>query len=173
MIRKAELKDLSHIAMLYDSVIDFQSENGNYMSWQKGVYPTKETAELGFSNNTLYVYELDGIIRGSMILDFEQSEEYLLLNWLSNGDSQKALIIHTLCVDPNFMGLGIASEMLEFTKALASQLGCSSIRLATNSKNLAAIRLYEKNGFSTVGFGRVLLDSKIECPRQCFMEYVI
>ena len=69
--------------------------------------------------------------------------------------------------------MGIGTEMLSFAKKLAEELNCSSIRLATNSKNTGAINLYEKNGFVTVGDDKVLLDGKISCPRQCFMEYVI
>ena len=33
--------------------------------------------------------------------------------------------------------------------------------------------LYEKNGFMIVGYSQALLDGKISCPRQCFMEYVL
>ena len=71
------------------------------------------------------------------------------------------------------MGMGIASEMLTFAKELALKLNCASIRLATNSKNLGAISLYEKNGFSIIGYEKAVLDGKISCPRQCFMEYII
>ncbi len=173
MIRKAEQKDISLIAELYDSVIDYQNANGSYMSWKKGIYPTIETAELGFSLGTLYVHDNDKQIGGSMILDCNQSEEYYSIDWKTKNDPRNALVIHTLCVDPDYMGIGIASDMLSFAKELAKSLNCASIRLATNSKNLGAINLYEKNGFSIVGYNQSLLDGKITCPRQCFMEYVI
>ena len=71
------------------------------------------------------------------------------------------------------MGIGIATEMLSFAKKLACELNCASIRLATNSKNLGAVNLYEKNGFVIIGYNQAMLDGKINCPRQCFMEYVI
>ena len=173
MVRKAEQKDIFPIAKLYDSVIDYQKENGSYMSWQKGVYPTAETAEIGFSLGTLYVFDENDKIEGSVILDCDQPDEYLSVEWQTESAPNKALIIHTLCVDPDYMGMGVATEMLSFAKELAASIGCTSIRLATNSKNSGAINLYQKNGFSIVGYGRVLLDSKIECPKQCFMEYVI
>ena len=173
MIRKAEEKDISLIAELYDTVIDYQNANGSYMSWKKGIYPTVETAELGFSLGTLYVHDNGTQIGGSVILDCNQSEEYYSIDWKTKNDPRNALVIHTLCVAPEHMGMGIATEMLTFAKELAASLNCASIRLATNLKNLGAISLYEKNGFSIVAYGRVLLDSKIECPKQCFMEYVI
>ena len=74
MVRKAEQKDIFPIAKLYDSVIDYQKENGSYMSWQKGVYPTAETAEIGFSLGTLYVFDENDKIEGSVILDCDQPD---------------------------------------------------------------------------------------------------
>ena len=173
MVRKATQHDISAIAALYDAVIDYQNANGGYMSWIKGVYPTKKTADDALTLDKLYVFDSNGKIAGSVILDCIQGADYELLNWQTKYDTREALVIHTLCVAPDFMGMGIASEMLTFAKELARELNCASIRLATNSKNSGAISLYEKNGFSIVGYEKALLDGKISCPRQCFMEYVI
>ena len=173
MIRKATLKDINLIANLYNRVIDYQAANGSYMSWIKNVYPTHKTAADALSLDTLYVYDLNGKITASVIFDCIQPEEYKKIAWKTANDLRKALIVHTLCVDPDFMGMGIATEMLSFAKELAKALDCSSIRLATNSKNDGAIHLYEKNDFIIIGYDEVLLDGKINCPRQCFMEYVV
>ena len=173
MIRKATKNDITAIAKLYDDVIDYQSQNGGYMSWIKNVYPTQKTADDALLLDTLYVYEVDKKIAGSVIFDCIQPIEYKAIGWKTAEDTKDALVIHTLCVDPKYMGMGIGTEMLSFAKKLAEELNCSSIRLATNSKNTGAINLYEKNGFVTVGYDKVLLDGKISCPRQCFMEYVI
>ena len=173
MIRKATSKDIISIAALYDRVIDYQAENGGYMSWIKNVYPTEKTASDALLLDTLYVYDANGKIAGSVILDCIQPNEYKTLNWKTSSDGRDAVVVHTLCVDPEFMGMGIASEMLSFTKNFAKALNCASIRLATNSKNTGAINLYEKNGFAIVGYNQVLLDGKISCPRQCFMEYIL
>ena len=173
MIRKATTNDISLIAKLYNDVIDYQAANGSYMSWIKNVYPTDKTAYAALSLGTLYVYDHSGMIAGSVILDRIQSNEYKSLSWNTANDNRDALVIHTLCVDPNHMGMGIATSMLTFAKELAKKLDCASIRLATNSKNHGAINLYEKNGFMIVGYSQALLDGKISCPRQCFMEYVL
>ena len=173
MVRKATKNDIAAIAELYDKVIDYQSANGGYMSWIKNVYPTNKTAQDALLLDTLYVFDEGGNVRGSVILDCIQPTEYEALPWETKDIDADAVVIHTLCVDPDFMGLGIASEMLTYAKKLAKSLGCASIRLATNSKNVIAISLYEKNGFSITGYNKVLLDGKISCPKQCFMEYVI
>lgn len=173
MIRKATSKDINSIATLYNRVIDYQEANGGYMSWIKNVYPTEKTASDALMLDTLYVADIDGFIAGSVILDCVQTDDYKSLNWKTANDERDALVIHTLCVDPDYMGIGIATEMLSFAKKLAKSLNCSSIRLATNSKNIGAIILYEKNGFIIIGYNQSILDGKIACPRQCFMEYVI
>ena len=173
MIRKATINDIASIARIYNDVIDYQNANGSYMSWIKNVYPTKKTALDALSLDTLYIYIENEKIAGSVILDCIQPSEYKKLSWKTAEDTRDALIIHTLCVDPKYMGMGIATEMLSFAKSLAKELNCSSIRLATNSKNIGAIHLYEKNDFSIIGYNKALLDGKIDCPRQCFMEYVI
>ncbi len=173
MVRKATENDITAIAELYNKVIDYQNANGGYMSWIKNVYPTAKTAQDALSLESLYVFDVDGYVRGSVILDCIQPVEYEKLPWKTKTIKADALVIHTLCVDPDHMGMGIASEMLTYSKELAKSLNCASIRLATKSINVIAISLYEKNGFETVGFDKVLLDGKIECPKQCFMEYVI
>lgn len=173
MIRKATKSDIAYIARLYDDVIDYQSANGGYMSWIKGLYPTQKTAEDALLLDRLYVFAEDDEIKGSVILDCEQPIEYSEVDWESKNDMRPALVIHTLCVAPKYMGIGVATEMLSFAKELASSLNCASMRLATNSKNSGAIHLYKKNGFTVIGYDSVLLDGKIQCPRQCFMEYLI
>ena len=173
MIRKATKNDTAAIAILYDKVIDYQNANGSYMSWIKGVYPTEQTAIDACALDTLYVFEEGGNIKGSVILDCNQPTEYENISWKTKSVSNQALVIHTLCVDPEYMGMGIASEMLTYSKVLAKSLNCASIRLATNSKNVIAISLYEKNEFITIGYDKVLLDGKINCPKQCFMEYIL
>ena len=173
MVRKATKKDTASIATLYDKVIDYQSANGGYMSWIKGVYPTEQTAIDACDLDTLYVFEEDGNIKGSVILDCDQPTEYENISWKTKSIEKNALVIHTLCVDPDYMGMGIASAMLSFSKELAKSFDCASIRLSTNSKNVIAISLYEKNEFFIVGYDKVLLDGKISCPKQCFMEYVL
>ena len=173
MIRKATLEDINSIAELYDRVIDYQAANGGYMSWIKNLYPTSKTASDALSLDTLYVYDTNGKIAASVILDCVQPDEYKAIKWETASDMRDAIVVHTLCVDPEFMGMGIASEILSFAKKLAKSLDCASSRLATNSKNSGAIQFYEKNGFTIIGYDKVLLDGKISCPRQCFMEYVI
>ena len=173
MIRKATPDDISSVAALYDKAIDYEDTHVKYTSWQKGVYPTVDTARLGHKNSSLYVYELDGRIVASVILDTHQPPEYKHIDWQITLSYKQALVIHTLCVDPELSGSGIGSAIVDFAKQLAKENGCLALRLNTTARNLIASRLYERNGFKTVAAQKILLNGQIHCGDHLFMEYLI
>ena len=173
MIRKATYEDISAIALLYDKAIDYEDSHVKYTSWQKGIYPTADTARLGLKNSSLYVYETDGKILASVILDTRQPPEYKKINWGVEAGYTQALVIHTLCVDPDFAGTGIGSAIVDFAKELATESGKLCVRLNTTQRNIQASRLYQKNGFVIVDTQEILLNGQIRCGNHLFMEYVI
>ena len=65
MIRKATQEDIIPVAELYNKAIDYEDSHIKYTSWQKGIYPTADTARLGLKNGSLYVYEENGAILAS------------------------------------------------------------------------------------------------------------
>ncbi|KKK39161.1 GCN5 family acetyltransferase [Mesobacillus campisalis] len=52
--------------------------------------------------------------------------------------------IHRLIIHPNHFRKGIAQLLLNF---IESKFKAETIKVATGSKNIPAVRLYEKNGF--------------------------
>ena len=173
MIRKATIEDISAIAALYNEAIDYEDSHVKYTSWQKGIYPTADTARLGVKNDSLYVLEGGGKLLASVILDTHQPPEYRNVEWGVVAKLNKALVIHTLCVHPECAGLGIGSAIVEFAKEIAKQKRCVAIRLNTTSRNTNAIRLYEKCGFEVVTKQKILLNGQIACNEHSFMEYVV
>jgi ribosomal protein S18 acetylase RimI-like enzyme len=173
MIRKATPDDISAVAELYDKAIDHEESHVKYTSWQKGIYPTADTARLGLKNDSLYVYEEDGKILGSVILVTRQPPEYKNVTWNIDAKYDEALVIHTLCVDPDFAGTGIGSAIVDFAKELATESGKLCVRLNTTQRNIQASRLYQKNGFVIVDTQEILLNGQIRCGNHLFMEYVI
>lgn len=173
MIRKATPDDITSVAMLYSKAIDYENSHVKYTSWQKGVYPTAETARLGVKDNSLYVYEENGRLLASVILDTIQPPEYRKVSWRAEANLNEALVIHTLCVDPEYAGYGIGTSIVDFAKELASKIGCVAIRLNTSARNINARHLYEKSGFEVVATQRILLNGQIHCGEHQFMEYVM
>lgn len=173
MIRKATTEDIIAVGKLYDEAIDYEDSRIKYTSWKKGVYPTVDTARLGVKNGSLYVYENDGEILASVILDTRQPPEYRKIRWGVEAEYNGALVIHTLCVRPKFSGGGIGSAIVDFAKSLAKEKGCVAIRLNTTTKNLHATHLYKKNGFSVAATKKILLNGQIHCNEHYFMEFIL
>lgn len=69
-------------------------------------------------------------------------------------DTVDQLEITNIVVKKDFRKKGIGNELLEQLIKLAKENGKDKITLEVNSTNLAAIKLYEKNGFKNVGFRR-------------------
>lgn len=173
MIRKATKEDIVPVAELYNEMIDYEDTHTKYTSWQKGIYPTADTARLGVKNGSLYVYEEDGNIIASVILDTKQPPEYRKVEWNVHARYNQALVVHTLCVKPEHSGGGIGSSLVDFAKELAREKHCLCIRLNTTSRNAPAAHLYGKNGFDIVAKEKILLNGQIPCGEHLFLEYVI
>lgn len=173
MIRKATKDDIVAVAALYDKAIDYEDSHVKYTSWQKGIYPTADTARFGVKSDSLYVYDDGDSIIASVILDTKQPVEYKNIAWGVEAKSNQALVIHTLCVDPEFMGSGIGTTIVDFAKQLAREHGYLAVRLNTTARNVNASHLYQKNGFCVVASQPILLNGQIRCGEHLFMEYII
>jgi len=85
-----------------------------------------------------------------------------------------------LCVDPQWQRGGYGSILLEHAIGHAELSGCTSMFLEVRPSNPAAIRLYEKRGFVTVGERRnyyraakgresaIVMRLEFAAPRQAF-----
>ncbi len=171
MIRKATPEDVQGVALLYEKMLDYEEANIKYTSWQRGIYPTVDTARAGVTHGSLYILEEDGKILASAVLDKRQPPEYKKVEWSKSVKSTEALVIHTLCVDPKFSGSGIGSALVDFAKQLALDLGCLCLRLNTTDRNTPAASLYSKNGFTVADARPILLNGQISCGKHLFMEF--
>lgn len=57
--------------------------------FQEGVYPTRKVAETALQNGVLYVYEENGDVLGSIILNRQQPDEYKKIEWVSKALDEK------------------------------------------------------------------------------------
>ncbi|MBS4785655.1 MAG: GNAT family N-acetyltransferase [Clostridiales bacterium] len=158
-IRKADEKDLDQVEQLYHSLNDYlaRPEVENGPRWSRDVYPLREHAAEGLEAGELYVAEKRGQIVGTVIYLSRQGEEYQQVDWQLPYEVP-AVVIHVLAVHPDYMGCGIGAALLDHAAAVGRERGARAIRLDTYEENHAAIRLYEKCGFSCRG----LLDLGLE-----------
>ena len=76
MIRKAILKDVNSIEDTYNEHFQYELNHTAFTVFKKGVYPTKDDAERAIYAGALFVYEENGTIVGSIIIDKVQPIEY-------------------------------------------------------------------------------------------------
>ena len=91
MIRLANELDLSAVATIYEAILDHEDATGiHYPGWQRGAYPTADTARSIFDAGTLYVgVDETGSVWGSMNLNGQQLPEY------QNGAGKTVLRLDT------------------------------------------------------------------------------
>lgn len=151
MIRKAEEKDLDAIALIYDKIISAEEAGKVTIGWQRGVYPTRDTAKSALSRGDLFVFEKDGAVYASAVINQIQVPEYVNCPWQYHAPDNEIMVLHTLTVDPDAGRHGIGRKFVSFYEDFARGHGCRYLRMDTNEKNTNARSLYSKLGYSEPG----------------------
>lgn len=150
MIRKSTEQDVIGVAEIYDKILEREPENP-MTGWQKGVYPTEQTALAAHKNGELFIMEDGQKIVAAAIINQKQVREYADCAWAFSAKDDEILVLHTLVVDPEQSGKGYATDFVRFYENEALQRGCRVLRLDTNAINAAARRLYQKLGYREAG----------------------
>lgn len=115
MIRLANPSDLDAIAEIYEEILAAEDARPvSYTNWQRGKYPTRNTAEAALEAGTLWVGEEDGAVYGCVNLNGEQLPEYDAIPWSVPAQPSEVGVIHTLVIRPSWSGQGKAREFVAF-----------------------------------------------------------
>lgn len=144
-------KDIDELEKLYNDLNDYLAAGVNYPGWLKGVYPIREDAVKGIDGGFLYVARYNNEIIGSIILNHEPESAYSQVSWEIEADYSDVIVIHTFVVHPKYMKCGIGQKLMEFATSHSKEIKAKAIRLDVYEKNVPAIKLYEKQGYSYVG----------------------
>lgn len=105
MIRLANPSDLDAIAEIYEEILAAEDARPvSYTNWQRGKYPTRDTAEAALEAGTLWVGEEDGAVYGCVNLNGEQLPEYDAIPWSVPAQPSEVGVIHTLVIRPSWSG---------------------------------------------------------------------
>lgn len=173
MIRKAVLNDISNIEDTYNEHFEYETEHKAYTVFKKGVYPTRTDAEKAINAGTMYVYEENGAIAGSMIVDQVQPTEYVSIPWKDMFSKDEVMVIHLLLVRPSMSGKGIASSLIKYAAELSKNKHCKTLRLDTGGQNIPAISLYQKNGFEIIGSAPRKVGNVIAHKNHLYLEKLL
>ena len=120
----------------------------NIYQWDD-IYPSYALLKEDIHNKTLFVFKNKGHIVGITVLNEQQEPEYQNISW--KYQEGKVLVVHRLCIHPNFQGQGIAKQLMTFTEQYAKSNNYNSIRLDAFKQNENAVLLYKNRKYHQAG----------------------
>ena len=150
-IRKAMPEDIPAVSAIYEAIHDAEEAGQVTVGWQRGVYPTADTARQALAAGTLYVLEDGGSVVAAAKIDQEQVPEYAGCPWRFPAPPEQVLVLHTLVVDPAVKGRGCGTAFVRFYEELARTTGRPYLRIDTNARNTPARALYARLGYTEAG----------------------
>ena len=145
---KATLKQTNNVFSVYSAAINHMEEQDIHQ-WDE-IYPDLQIITEDISKNQMYIGMIDEKIAVCFVLSEECDEEYKNGKW--QYPDSKFCVIHRLCVNPEFQKQGIATKTMEYIEKLCKAERYDSIRLDCFTENPYSRRLYDKAGYSVVGY---------------------
>jgi ribosomal protein S18 acetylase RimI-like enzyme len=162
MIRKGNLKDIDSIMQLTKACAKNMIAKGIYQ-WNEH-YPNSSAFENDSKNNELYVLEIDGKVKGTIVISTLMDEEYIPVKWLTKNENN--IYIHRLAIHPELQGKGYAKKLMGYAEHVAIDNNYSSIRLDTFSKNKRNQKFYELRGYKKLG--DIYFPKQSKYPFHCY-----
>ncbi|MDO5572767.1 MAG: GNAT family N-acetyltransferase [bacterium] len=145
--RQGMMEDLDGVFALVQAAVADMNQNG-IPQWDE-IYPDRGILEEDILKKQLFIGTIEGQMAVIYVLNQECDPEYQDGKWRYPEDSFN--IIHRLCVNPAFQGMGVGRQTEQHIEQVLIQKGIQSIRLDAFTKNPHALRMYEKLGYEIVG----------------------
>jgi ribosomal protein S18 acetylase RimI-like enzyme len=146
-ITKGQPADIPEIMALISAAVKAMHARGLYQ-WNDE-YPNREIITGDVAAGTLYKINNGKTLAGVVVLNEESVPHYASLKWAT--DDPHPLIVHRLCIHPDFQGRGLAKKLMSFAEEYALKQGYRNIRLDTSTVNQTALGLYDRLGYRRVG----------------------
>ena len=150
-IRLATQSDIEAVTDIYDRIHKMEAEGKVRIGWVPTIYPVQATAEEALQRNDLFVYEQEGTIMASAIINRTQVPVYSTGQWSFPAADNEVMVLHTLTVNPTCGRRGIGRKFVAFYKDYALREGCPVLRLDTNAVNSIARKMYPSLGYREAG----------------------
>jgi ribosomal protein S18 acetylase RimI-like enzyme len=146
-ITKASSSDIPEIMSLIRAAVKKMIAGGLYQ-WDDS-YPNIDIITDDINAGTLFKISQKDRIAGVIALNQDYFPQYNDLVWEDAGG--KFMIVHRLCVHPDYQGQGYSQKLMRFAEEYAKKNGYSSIRLDTYTSNQRALALYDSLNYRRVG----------------------
>ncbi len=163
LIRKAKQNEINKIMNIIKKAVSNMISQG-IEQWDD-IYPNEEVIKRDLYEESLYVY-YEEMVKGIIVLNEHQDDEYETVEWKMQYG--RPMVIHRLCIDPDYQGIGIAKAMIDFAEGFAVNNKYDSIRLDAFVYNNKACRLYEGKGYKRVGVVNFR-----KGPFYCYEKYIV
>lgn len=153
MVRHATMADLMSIDDIAKrAILDMRS--AGIPQWEL-TYPRARHFEQDIQDGVLLLEELDGQIRGAMVLKVEHDPPYqTITGWLTpHGNS---MVIHRVVVDPNYRRQGVFQALFDAAVDRTRAAGMQSIKIDTHPDNYKMKSFLAKQGFVAIGYLAVI-----------------
>ncbi|MCR4580232.1 MAG: GNAT family N-acetyltransferase [Treponema sp.] len=145
---KANVEDIEEVFSVFSNAIIGMKKAG-IEQWDE-IYPDKATISQDINNKQLYIGKIEDKIAVCFVLSEEYDEAYKNGKW--EYPDSKFIVLHRICVDPDFQNMGIATECLKYIEKLCKSQGYETIRLDCFTENPYSQKLYDKAGYSIRGY---------------------
>ncbi|MDO4289602.1 MAG: GNAT family N-acetyltransferase [Eggerthellaceae bacterium] len=151
--------DLPALAAFYDDMIAATAGTDNDPMWVRGVHPSQaELADAVAAGELLVGWLAEGErerLASALVVNNETLPGHEKVSWRVAAAPDEVAVIHLLAVHPDFAGRGIARRMLAAAHDLARQRGARVMRLEVLVSNKGPQRLYEKVGYTNLGYAKL------------------
>lgn len=146
--RKAQKEDAAQIWDILQQAIVRRREDGS-RQWQDG-YPNPEVVSNDIEKGVGYVLTDDEKVIGysAVLINDEPAYAGIEGKWITNGDF---VVVHRVAVSHEYLGKGLAVQILKHIENFALQNSIHSIKADTNFDNPAMMKIFEKLGYAYCG----------------------
>lgn len=143
MLRKANSTEIEEIMSVIEDGKEFLKQQG-INQWQHGS-PGRSDVENDIKQETSYVYELDGEIVGTAMLNtYDADYEKYPTIWTKCNNY---LVIHRLAVKKEYRSQGIGHKFMNDIILFAKENSVEYIRIDTHKDNVIMRKYLSKNNF--------------------------
>jgi ribosomal protein S18 acetylase RimI-like enzyme len=146
-LKLAKIDDLNIIDEIFKNAIENMVKN-NIFQWDE-IYPNRNILEDDILKKQMYKIIIDHNIVSVFVLNKECDKEYSNGDWEYSGND--FMVLHRLCVNNKYQNKGFGTKTMLSIENYLKNKSVKSIRLDAFSKNLIALKLYNKLEYKKAG----------------------
>lgn len=135
-------------SLAFQAAVEIDHSDGGIRPARLDDLPALLELEQLFPTDRLSRRSLRRLILGADVLVHEQDGEVVANTIVLYRRNSTRARLYSLIVHPGYQGRGIAAALLRAAEQAALRRGCSVLSLEVRADNAAALRLYQKAGFS-------------------------